>query len=89
MFQQIAIDDVVLFADEGGSLQVGVDWDTILPSWLKVLAATATPEEYARSVKAVIQRHFPHGRDKMLGVAFKVGDRNQRAMLSDVLDQES
>ena len=40
-------DDVIFFADEGGSWQVGVDWARVLPVWFKVLSATAEPEEYA------------------------------------------
>jgi len=34
-------DDVIFFADEGGSWQVGVDWARVLPAWFKVLSATA------------------------------------------------
>jgi hypothetical protein len=30
-------DDVIFFADEGGSWQVGVDWPKVLPVWFKVL----------------------------------------------------
>src|SRR5438093_5397812 len=37
-------DDVIFFADEGGSWQVGVDWAKVLPVWFKVLSATAEPE---------------------------------------------
>ena len=38
-------DDVIFFADEGGSWQVGVDWAQVLPVWFKVLSATAEPEQ--------------------------------------------
>lgn len=35
------VDDVIFFADEAGSWQVGVSWERILPFWFKVLSATA------------------------------------------------
>ena len=41
------MDDIVFFADEGGSWQVGIEWDMVLPAWFKCLAATAEPDEYA------------------------------------------
>jgi len=34
-------DDVIFFADAGGSWQVVVDWAKVLPVWFKVLSATA------------------------------------------------
>src|SRR5437016_2556511 len=42
-------DDVIFFADEGGSWQVGVDWARVLPVWFKVLSATAEPQELCRA----------------------------------------
>lgn len=40
-------DDIVFFADEGGSWQVGVDWPKVLPVWFKILSALVEPAEYA------------------------------------------
>src|SRR5436309_14147614 len=51
-------DDVIFFADEGGSWQVGVDWAKVLPVWFKVLSATAEPEEYAERITALLSRHY-------------------------------
>jgi len=34
-------DDILFFADEGGSWQVGVDWEDVLPACFRVLSATA------------------------------------------------
>lgn len=34
------MDDVVFFADEGGSWQVHVKWEEVLPAWFRVLSAT-------------------------------------------------
>jgi hypothetical protein len=50
-------DDVIFFADEGGSWQVGVDWAKVLPVWFKVLSVTAEPEEYAERIKALLSCH--------------------------------
>ena len=47
-------DDVIFFADEGGSYEVRVEWEEVLPSWFKCLSATAGPKEYARKVVEVI-----------------------------------
>ena len=59
--------DIVFFADEAGSWQVGVDWDKVLPAWFKVLSATAEPEEYARRIMdmnqgtpSLVQSSFRH-----------------------------
>ena len=35
-------DEVLFFADDGGSWQFGEDWHEILPPWFRVLSATAS-----------------------------------------------
>jgi hypothetical protein len=55
------LDDVIFFADEGGSWQVGVEWDKVLPPWFKVLSATAEPEEFAERVTELLDRHLGSG----------------------------
>jgi hypothetical protein len=77
-------DDVIFFADEGGSWQVGVDWPKVLPVWFKVLAATAEPDEYAQQVVAFLSRHYSYGRDKMLVIARRSGSLDQRKALAGV-----
>ena len=52
-------DDVIFFADEGGSWQVGVDWARVLPVWFRVLSATAEPEEYAERIMALLIHRLP------------------------------
>jgi hypothetical protein len=47
-------DDVLFFADEGGSWQVGVDWRSALPAYFRCLAETASPEEFVREVERAI-----------------------------------
>ena len=41
-------DDVVFFADEGGSSQFGIDWRAVLSAYFRSLVEGASAEEYAR-----------------------------------------
>jgi len=82
-------DDVIFFADEGGSWQVGVDWARVLPVWFKVLSATAEPEEYAERITAMISHHYSHGRDKMLALAHRTATPGQRKGLAEVKSVEA
>ena len=77
-------DDVIFFADEGGSWQVGVDWPKVLPAWFKVLSATAEPTEYAERIAALLFRHYSYGRDRMLVIARRTATPDQRKALAEV-----
>jgi len=77
-------DDVIFFADEGGSWQVGVDWAKVLPVWFKVLSATAEPEEYAQRITALLSCHYRYGHDKMLAIARRTATTHQRKALAEV-----
>jgi hypothetical protein len=77
-------DDVIFFADEGGSWQVGVDWAKVLPVWFRVLSATAEPEEYAKRITALLSCHYRYGRDKMLVIARRTATTDQRKALREV-----
>ena len=77
-------DDVIFFADEGGSWQVGVDWARVLPVWFKVLSATADPREYADRITALVSRHYHYRRDEMLAIARRRATPEQRKALSEV-----
>jgi len=76
-----ARDDIIFFADEGGSWQVGVDWQRVFPAYFASLTKTATPEEYARRVVEVIDEFERHDRDKYLPVARRVATSAQRKAL--------
>ena len=77
-------DDIIFFADEGGSWQVGVDWARVLPAWLKVLSATAGPKEFAAQITTLLSRHYSYGRDKMLAVARRTATPHQRKALAEL-----
>ena len=74
--------DVIFFADEGGSWQVGVDWAKVLPVWFEVLSATAEPAEYAERITALLSCHYSYGRDKMLAIARQTATPEQRKGLT-------
>lgn len=38
-------DSILFFADEGGSWEIGVDWETVLPAWFRVPSAATGPSE--------------------------------------------
>jgi hypothetical protein len=81
-------DDVIFFADEGGSWQVGVDWDRVLPPWFRVLSTTATPKEYAERIDSLLVHHYNYGRDKMLAVDRKAATPEQRKALIEAADRQ-
>lgn len=71
-------DHVVFFADEGGSWQVGVDWEKVLPAWFACFAATAEPQEYVQRVRDAIAEHVDYDRANYLAKARKVATPEQR-----------
>jgi hypothetical protein len=73
--------DIIFFADEHGSLQVGVDWETVLPAWFVVPSATAEPEEYARRIGQIVDRHCGYVHERFLTIAGKAATREQRVAL--------
>ncbi len=80
------LDDVIFFADEGGSWQVGIDWNKVLPSWFRVLSATAEPAEYAEKITALLDRHYSGGDAKTLAIARRTATLEQRKALSVVVN---
>jgi hypothetical protein len=82
------LDDIIFFADEAGSWQVGVDWGKVLPAWFKALSVTAAPGEYAGRITDLLKRHYNYGSAKMLAIAHKIATPEQRRALSDVMDRQ-
>lgn len=74
--------EFIFFADEAGSWQVGVSWETVLPAWFRCLAATATAEEYARLSYGMIC-YYEHYRAKdLIHVAMELANLEQRTALA-------
>jgi len=76
-------DDIVFFADEAGSWQVGVDWDKILPVWFRCLSETANSDEFSKESIRVIDDFVNYDRKKFLIIAHKKATTEQSKMLPD------
>jgi hypothetical protein len=74
-------DDVIFFADEAGSWQVGVDWAKVLPALFSCLSRTTEPEDYARRVVDVVDEFDRHDRGKHMAAARRLGNASQRKAL--------
>lgn len=81
-------DEIIFFADEGGSWQVGLDDEKVLSAYFSSLAGTATPEEYANSVRNLIEERDAYNHDKFLKSARKVANAAQRKALKTRLHQQ-
>jgi hypothetical protein len=75
-------DDIVFFADEGGSWLVHVDWKKVFPAWFGCLARTAEPEEFAHVVVDAVDRFEVGARETHLAAARKVANPEQRRALA-------
>jgi hypothetical protein len=83
------LDDVIFFADEAGSWQVGIDWEKALPAWFRALSTTAAPREYAGRITALLKHHYNYAGAKMLTIARKIATPEQRQALSDVMNRQA
>jgi hypothetical protein len=80
------LDDIIFFADEGGSWQVGVDWNKALPAYFLCLSATTQPDEYASRVIAIVDEFDRHSSDRHLAAAGRIGTPSQRKALKSLLN---
>ncbi len=80
-------DDVLFFANDGSSLDVGVNWRVVLPAYFECLAEAeaSSPEEFARAVDEVIAEFAVHDRTRLMGAARAVANDAQRAALASKL----
>jgi hypothetical protein len=74
-------DDIVFFADEGGSWQVGVDWRKVFPAWFGCLSQRTEPEEFASTVVATVDAFEAHSRGTYFATARKIATAAQRKAL--------
>ena len=75
-------DDVLFFADEGGSWSVGVDWSGALPAYFQCLAQSASAEHFALCVTRVISDS-----DRYAAQALASATSEQRASLEALAAQ--
>lgn len=77
-------DEILFFADDGGSWQFGEDWKEILPPWFRVLSVTAAPREFAERVLAMMKSRCSPESKKLLPVARKTATPEQRNALAEL-----
>lgn len=70
-------DDVLFFADEGSSHDVGVPWRAVFSAYFRCLAETAAAEEFAQAVDHAIMDFDEHDRHHHLGQAGRVATAAQ------------
>ena len=76
-----APDDVVYFAEEPGSWQLGVNWRVVFPAYFRCLAELASSEEFARTIDQMIRAFAEHERPLHLRTAHQVASAAQQAAL--------
>lgn len=79
------MEDIIFFADEGGSWQVGVEWKKVFPAWFKCLAVAAEPDEYAAAVVKHIEAFENWNREKHLATAREIANPAQRQAVEALL----
>ena len=75
-------DDMIFFADEGGSWQVGVDWVKTLPAYFACLAACSEPDDYACKAEKAIRELDDYHRARLLRSAKRAGTAPQKKALA-------
>lgn len=75
--------DIVFFADEAGSWQVGVLWDRVLPAWFRSLSAGMDPHEWAETVVDALNDFAGYQMPELLAAARDAGTPEQRAALAE------
>lgn len=78
-------DDVLFFADEGSSSDVGVNWRTTLPAYFNCLAKMSSPKDFARTVDEAIADFVAYDRPWYREVASNVANNAQRIALDALM----
>ncbi len=80
-------DDIIFFADEGGSWSwaIGVDWRSVLPVYFRWVAETVDAAEYVQLVDQIITKYCNYERPHHLKAAMRVATAAQKAALQGLL----
>jgi hypothetical protein len=76
--------DVVFFADEAGSWQVGVLWERVLPAWFRSLSPTSEAHDWAETVVDALNDFGDYKTAEILEVAREIATPEQRDALAEV-----
>ena len=74
-------DDIIFFVDDGGTLDVGVDWQTVFPVYFRSVAKTASAHVFAQMVDQVIRDFADFERPTHLQAAHRIANPAQKAVL--------
>jgi hypothetical protein len=74
-------DEILFFADEGGSWLIGVNWRAVLPAYFRCVAETVGAAEYVQVVEQVITKYCNYERPLCLKAAVRVATAAQKAAL--------
>lgn len=77
--------DVLFFADDGSSLDVGVNWRAALPAYFSCIAETSSPEEFGRTVDKAIADFVTYDQPWYRDVARNVANDAQRIALDALM----
>jgi len=78
--------DIVFFADEAGSWQVGVSWEQVLPAWFRSLSPGTDPYDWAETVVDAINDFAGYQMDIILNSAREAATPEQREALEEYED---
>ncbi len=74
--------DIVFFADEGGSWQVGVRWDRVLPAWFRSLSSAMDARGWAKTVAEALSDFAGHKMAALFEAARVAGTAAQKDALA-------
>lgn len=74
-------EELVFFVDGGGLWEYGLDWRQILPVYVRCLAETALPDEFARKTKEVLHEFDCPNEPRILANALQYANEAQREAL--------
>lgn len=77
--------DVLYFTDDGGSLDVGVNWRAALPAYFNCLTNTSSPMEFARRVVEAIEDFVDYDRPRYTDAAREAASAEQRTALDALM----
>lgn len=81
-------EEILFFADDGGSWEFGVDWAEVLPAWFRATAATVGPDAFAERVQSVVVAQGDYMKPKVLAIAQKAANQDQRRALEALVAGE-
>jgi hypothetical protein len=75
--------NIVFFADEAGSWQVGVDWAEVLPAWFRSLSPATDPYDWAEAVVEALNDFAGYQMETLLAATRNIATPEQREALAE------